>query len=269
VIAGDTVYFSGAREFLVVSLRTGAVAGRTALDSTTTHLFGQRVAVSSSLGVYPTTASLSVFDPATGAVTRQLSLPGGTLMTPLIAGSRLFAVSQDGVFFAIDAGSGQVQFQVPTGARQPVAGSVHVAGQLAFFVNRKGTVVCVDLDAHAVHWKASAPAGTGGIFQDIEVTPKGIFAFAGGSLYAFSPSDGSPLYPPITGVSTPPLVRDDTLYFGTEKGALAAVEAETGKRLKSLDLKETPTTRPQEDGPRILLGTASGQVLVIYPGTMP
>src|SRR5208337_1784249 len=112
----DNLYFTGPKEFLAVAIRTGAVVSRTVLDSTTTHLFGQRVAVSSSLGVYPTSTSLNVFDPATGATVRQIPLAGGTLMSPTISDGRVLVVSQAGVFFAIDPESGQPLFQVPTGA---------------------------------------------------------------------------------------------------------------------------------------------------------
>ncbi len=155
VIGPENLYFTGSKEFLVVSIRTGTVVSRTSLDSATTHLFGQRVAVSSSLGVYPTAASLTVFDPATGAAVRQIPIAGGTLMTPAISDGRVLVVNQAGVFLALDPESGQALFQVPTGASQPVAGSVVVSGSRAFFADRKGLVVCVDMDAHKTLWKVA------------------------------------------------------------------------------------------------------------------
>jgi len=269
VLAGDTLYFTGSKEFIVASAKTGQVAGRLALDSVTTHLFGQRVAVSGSLGVYPTSGSIMVFDPATGTAIRQIPVAGGTLMTPAISGGRVFVVSQTGVFLAADPQSGQVLFQVPTGASQPVAGSVLVAGTRAFFADRKGLVVCVDLQGRKVAWKAPLKgSGSKGVFQDLEKSANGVFAFAGDTIYAFSAADGSELFPPITGASTPPLDRDGRLYFGARDGTLIIADDRTGKMVRSLDLKATLNTRPQPDGPRLLLGGEEGQVFVVYPGSI-
>ncbi len=267
VIAGDILYFTGAREFLVVKSRTGAVVSRTALDSTTTHLFGQRVAVTSGLGVLPTSTSLSIFDPATGATIRQIPIPEGTLMTPTITrDGRVLVVSQAGEFLVIDPVSGKVAFQVPTGAGQPIATSVLVSGTKAFFADRKGLVVCVDMDARKVLWKHPLKSrGPVGVFQDLEQSARGIFIFAQNTIYGISAADGAELFPPITGVSTPPLYRAGRLYFGTQNGTLSEADEQTGKTMKSLDLKAVATTRPQPDGPRLLLGSATGRVIIVYP----
>ena len=269
VLGPDNMYFTGSKEFLVVAGRTGAVVVRTPLDSSTTHLFGQRVAVSGTLGVFPTSSSLSIFNPATGATIRQIPLAGGTLMTPTIADSRVLVVSQAGVFLAIDPESGEVLYQVPTGSSQPVASSVLVSGSRAFFADRKGAVICVDMDAHKVLWKAALKGqGNMGVFQDLEKSTDGIYAFAGNSIYALSAADGSELFPPISGASTPPLEQGGRLYFGTQSGTLAAVDEKTGKTVKSLDLKAVPSTRPKADGPRLIFGSTTGQVFVVYPDSI-
>ena len=269
VIGPDNLYFTGSKEFVVVAARTGAVLTRTPLDSSTTHLFGQRVAVSSTLGVFPTSTSLTIFNPATGAMLRQIPIAGGTLMTPTIADGRVLVVSQTGVFLAMDPESGEVLFQVPTGSSQAVASSVLVSGTRAFFADRKGAVVCVDMDAHKVAWKAVLKgAGTTGVFQDLEKSADGIYAFAGNTIFALSAGDGSELFPPIGGASTPPLERGGRLYFGTQSGTLAAVDEKTGKTVTSLDLKAVASTRPRADGPRLLLGSTTGQVFVVYPDSI-
>jgi outer membrane protein assembly factor BamB len=181
----------------------------------------------------------------------------------------VLVVSQTGVFLAIDPESGQVLFQVPTGSSQPVASSVLVSGSRAFFADRKGLLVCVDMDAHKVLWKVPLKGqGNVGIFQDLEKSANGIFAFAGNTIYAFSAADGSELFPPISGASTPPMDRGGMLYFGTQSGALVAADEGTGKTVKSLDLKAVANTRPQADGPRVLVGSTTGQVFVVYPDSI-
>jgi outer membrane protein assembly factor BamB len=269
VIGSENLYFTGSKEFLVVAVRTGAVVSRAALDSSTTHLFGQRVAVSPTLGVLPTSTSLVIFNPASGATVRQIPIPGGTLMSPTISDGRVLLVNQAGVFLAVDPESSEVLFQVPTGASQPVASSVLVSGSKAYFADRKGTVVCVDMDARKVAWKVSLKGQATGVFQDLEASAGGIYAFAGNAIHALSASDGSELFPPIGGASTPPLDRGGRLYFGTQSGTLAVVDERTGKTVKSLELKAVAATRPKADGSRLLFGSTTGQVFVVYPDSIP
>ena len=271
VVSAGTLYFTGGKEFLVANARTGALASRTPLDSATTHLFGQRVAVAGGVGVYPTSAGLTVFDPATGATVRQVAIPGGTLMTPAFTDDgRVLVVSQAGILFSIDPSAGQVLFQVPTGASQPVASSVLVSGSRAFFADRKGLVVAVDLDTHKVVWRATLK-GTGsmGVFQDLARSADGVFAFASNTIFGFSAADGTELFPAISGASTPPLDRDGKLYYGTQAGALQVADDRTGKPLESLDVKDALSARPASDGPRVILGSSRGQVLVVYPDSIP
>jgi outer membrane protein assembly factor BamB len=127
----------------------------------------------------------------------------------------------------------------------------------------------VDLDGHKVLWKVQLKGkGSTQVFQDLEKSSRGIFAFAGNAIYAISAADGSELFPPINGASTPPLSLNGKLYFGTQDGTLAEVDEETGQTVKSLALKAVPNTRPTEDGPRVLIGSTMGQILVVYPASI-
>ena len=75
VVADGKVYFSGAKEFIIASLSAGTVVSRTNLDSASAHLFGQHVLVSPPLGLYPTTAAVRLFNPATGGAMRDVPCP--------------------------------------------------------------------------------------------------------------------------------------------------------------------------------------------------
>jgi outer membrane protein assembly factor BamB len=190
-------------------------------------------------------------------------------MTPAIADGKVLVVSQAGVFLAVDPVTGQVIFQVPTGASQAVAGSVRVSGSRAFFADRKGALVCVDMEAQKMLWKVPVKLqGTAGVFQDLELSDKGIYLFAGNTIYGLSTENGEELFPSLPDASTPPLHRAGRLYFGMHNGTLAVADAETGKIVKSLELKTIASTRPQPDGPRLLIGTTTGQVLVVYPDSI-
>ncbi len=269
VVAGGNVYFSGGKEFVIARLATGAVVSRTALDSTSAHIFGQHVMVAPPLGLYPTTTTVRVFDPATGKVTRDIQMPGGSMMSPALADGKVLAVNQAGVFLVVDAASGNVDAQIPTQATQPVALSVSLKGQSAFFADRKGLVVAVDLAGKQMLWSTPLPGtGSGGVFQDLEVTDTGVYAFARGTLFAFSTADGKQLFDPVPGVTTPPLVSNGRLYIGNAEKKLLVLDPVTGKTIASLDVGARLSTRPSTDGNRIFAGTNRGEILVINPDAL-
>jgi hypothetical protein len=150
-VAGPgTVAFTGRREFLVLDLRDRHAIIRTAPDSTSAHLFGQRVFMSDATGIFPTSTSLRIFDPRTGKTLHDFPIPGGTLMTPTLADGKIYAVSQAGTLMVVAADSGAILAQVTTPASQPVAISVFVTGTQAFFADRKGVLMAVDTAAKRV-----------------------------------------------------------------------------------------------------------------------
>ncbi len=268
VTGPGVVAFSGAREFLVLDAGTGQPAARTPLDGASTHLFGQHVSIADTVGVFPTSSSLRLFDPRTGRTLHDYPIPGGTLMSPSVVGGRIYAVSQAGLFVAVDQATGSVLTQIPTPANQPVATSVLVEGSRAYFADRKSLLVAVDLDAQRVAWRKTLPGqGGGGVFQDLAGSADGVYVFTRNTVYAYG-TDGTPLFAPVPGASTPPLLLDGRLYFGTQSGKLSAVDALTGRPVASLDVGAVLNTRPVQDGPRIVVGTTKGDILVIYPGTM-
>jgi len=110
-------------------------------------------------------------------------------------------------------------------------------------------------------------AGSMGVFQDIVASADGrsLFVFASDAIFALSAADGSLLFEPLTGASTPPLSRDGKLYFGTIDKTLAVVDEATGKAVASLPMKAVLSTRPQPDGQRLVVGDRTGRVFVISP----
>ena len=120
------------------------------------------------------------------------------MMSPSLVDGKILTVSQSGILIVLDPATGSVDTQIPTPATQPVALSVTVKGQSAFFADRKGLVVGVDLAGKKLLWSTKLPgSGSGGVFQDLEVSETGVFVYARGNLYAFSPGDGKPLFDPI------------------------------------------------------------------------
>jgi outer membrane protein assembly factor BamB len=267
LIIGSRLYFSGASEFVVANAATGAVVFREQLDAASTHQFGQRVAVIGQVGVFPTTAGVKLFDPATGAAKQDVPITSGSMMTPAAWNGKIVTVSQEGVLYVLDS-SGSVLGKVATKAIQPVAVAVSIVGDKGYFADRKGLVVAVDLANLKVLWQISLAKTSTGVFQDLECGPQGVYAYAKGALYALGLAQGETLFAPIAGVTCPPLYRDGKLYYGTEQNALSIADAATGKVLGSLDAKARITTRPLWLDGLLYVGTATGEVVEINPAAV-
>jgi outer membrane protein assembly factor BamB len=263
------LYFTGASEFVIAEPSTGAIDYRGDLDSASAHQFGQRVAQLDQYGVFPVTNGVRLFDLGTGATTREIPVPGGSMMTPAVWNGKIVTVSQDGVLVVIDPSTGTILSQVPTKAIQPVAVSVQVRNNNGYFADRKGLVICVDLGAAKVLWQVSLVAKQSvGVFQDLECGPEGVFAYGKGSVYGLSLAKGEPLFSPIAGVTCPALYHDGKLYYGTDQGMLRIADAATGKVLGSLDVKTKVTARPEWLEGLLYLGTTGGEIVVVNPAAV-
>jgi len=228
VLGAGKLYFSGQNEFLVLSLGTGAVISRAARDSATTHpvrpargrfLLPRRV---------PDFDLYCLFDlPRCNDAARFSSL-GGTLMSPVIA-RRLRHGQPGGVSSPSIRRADRCLFQVPTGARQPVAGSVHVRGERAFLHEPKGdpvgawTLGCARCCGNPV----DMPRGRGHLPGPRDLS--GVFRLYRRPRSTRSAADGLPLFPPISGASTPPLIAGEAV-FGDTGGNPRRGGRGTGKR---------------------------------------
>ncbi len=266
---GNNVYFSGADEFIIANAANGNVITRMSLDAPFSHIFGRRVVPFGSFAVFPADDVLRLINLYSGETLREIPVPDGTRMTPAVYNGKLLIVSQQGVFLIIDPQSGGVEVQIPTGAAQPVALAPTVHGSQAFFADRKGLIVAVDLAGRRVSWEVPLPrdqeAGSG-VFQDLAAGPHGVFAWARGTLFGFSRETGAPLFAPIGGVSSPPLYRaeEGLLVFGSRDGMLVLADP-SGQVRRRLDLKAVVTAQPAWSDGLLLLGTQDGELIQVNP----
>jgi outer membrane protein assembly factor BamB len=269
LLLGSRLYFTGASEFIIAEPATGTIDYRGDLDTASAHQFGQRVARLDQYGMFPVASGVRLFDLGTGAATREIPVPAGSMMTPVAWNGKIVTVSQEGLLVVIDPSSGDILSQISTKAIQPVAVSVQVREDRGYFADRKGLVVCLDLAAAKVLWQVPLVARQSvGVFQDLEAGPEGVFAYGKGSLYGLSLARGEPLFTPLSGVSCPPLYRDGRLFFGTDQGSLRIADAATGKILGSLDVKTKITSRPEWLEGLLYLGSAGGEIIVVNPAAI-
>lgn len=267
VLIGNNVFFSGSDEFLILNSASGKILTRMNLDKDYSHLFGRRVVHFGQFALFPTNNSIRFINLYSGETMREIAVPGGTRMTPAVYNGKLLIVNQEGLFMVIDPATEKVVQRIATKAVQPVALKIDTLDNRAYFAGRKGQVVCVDLEAGEVAWQRKLEAGKDiGIFHDLEAVPDGVFVFADKSIYGFSLADGSPLFAPIRGVSSPPLyyALPSLLYYGSTSGELIAADT-SGRIRKRLKVKGNITTRPYWDNGNLIVGTDSGELMVINP----
>lgn len=269
VIIGNRVFFSGAKELIVVSLRDGEIRQQISLPGDKSHLFGRRIVPFGDRVLYPANNSIEGFNPASGAFNTFTRLEGtGSRMTPGIAGDSVLIADQEGLFIRIND-RGAVTDEIRTAALQPIAQAVSVRGSLAAFSGRRGDVAAVDLDSFSLAWQRKLADEGVSVAADLLITPEGIYAYSReGSIYGLSPADGSDLFTPIRGAATPPAYRDGELVYGTKDGKLILASAADGATEKSLNLGGIPSTRPVITDGLIALGTRQGRVLLIEPAAI-
>ena len=267
ILIGDNLYLSGANEFVIVNASTGNVITRMDLEKDYSHMFGRRVVSFGQTALFPTNRSIRLINLYTGETRKEIMVPEGSRMTPGVYNSKILIVNQQGELCIINAETEKVEDRIKTGAIQPVAITVSIYNDRAYFADRKGRVVCVDLAEKRVLWERTLRSiKERGIFQDLEVGKHGVFAVSEETLYGYSLLEGDDLFRPIKNVSSPPLYREDQgrLYFGMAANLLLVSDI-GGRILKEVDVGRKVTTRPRFEGGNLIVGTDSGELIVISP----
>ena len=262
VLINSNVYFSGARELVIAEQRGGKVIGRIPLSGESAHLFGRRVVQLGNDVLLPANETIKVINASTGEVKREIPIPKGSRMTPAVWKDKLVIVDQQGSVLIINpAGKSAVEAEISTSAVQPVALSLTLLGDLAFFSGRKGTVVCVDLAKKSVRWERDL-AST--VFNDIICGTAGAYVYSKGQIFGLSITDGKNLFSPIPGVTSPPLLDGNSLYYGTQKEFISA-NAVNGSIKKKTYVGNAVTSRPVRIGSTIAAGTDRGEMIIFNP----
>ena len=264
VLIEEMVYFSGSKELVIAEAATGEISERIPLEGASAHLFGRRVVPYRGDILFPTNGSIQIRDGRTGGIKHEVEIPNGSRMTPAVWGQTIVIANQQGALLMLDPYSDTpILGNVPTRAVQPVALSVTVWADRAFFSGRRGTVVCVDLADQEVLWERKLPEGTS-VFTDIACNGRGLYAFSKGTLYALSVEDGSDLFPPLLDATSPAECGGNRFYYGVGN-ALAVVNAGTGNELRRIRVPGMVVTAPVTEGSKVIAGTENGRLLVINP----
>jgi len=147
---------------------------------------------------------------------------------PIIDRGRVFAVSHGGLMVSIDLRSGRRIWQKEVGSMT----SPWVAGDYIFMLTNEAEIAAISRDDGRVYWVTSLPRFTDPKSKDQPIIWNGpllasdrlIVAGSNGEIQAISPYTGKFLgkIDMPSGVSVPPVIANQTLYFLTDNATLVA-----------------------------------------------
>ena len=269
VLGTGLIAFAGDKELSVFDASSGKQLFSRALDSSDSGLFGRRPAIAGNKLYLATSDGIVVLDAQSGSSVGTIALHDDVEMTPAVSGTKLYAASVGGVFYVMDGEGLSVSGQVTTPATQPYAAAPLVSGGYAYFVDRKGLAVCIDLGAQTVAWSKRVDAGKNlNVLQDPVVGDSGLYVFAKSTIYGLSSRTGERLFEPIGGASSPPAIVGGALWFGTQDNRIVAADPLTGKTRATLPVPARVVGAAVESGDLLAFPTESGQVFFVNPATM-
>ncbi|MBN1241670.1 MAG: PQQ-binding-like beta-propeller repeat protein [Spirochaetales bacterium] len=256
------VYVSGSRELVVLDGATGLELARRPVEPGA----GDRAAPFPDGVLLASATGFDLIDPDTAATLREVRVEGGVSMSPAHFQGLAAVVDKGGRFMLYDVASGEKRLEIATSARNPLPSAPRIFESLACFGDSSGLVVLVDLGEGRVRWERRMSEGPA---SELELNASGTVAFAGDTIRAWD-ADGLELMEPIRGVSAPPLLSRDALYFGTVSGELVVWRigppppAKTG----SAALGDIASARPLLAGGFLYIGTRGGKLVKLDPAKL-
>jgi outer membrane protein assembly factor BamB len=269
-IAGaGVVAFAGDKSLAVLDASSGKLRYSVPLNSTDSGLFGRRPAIAGNKLFLATASGIKVFSLDSGESVGTIALSEDVETTPAVVGSTLYIVSVGGVFSIIDGQTLSVTGQIKTSATQPYAAAPIVSDGSAYFIDRKGLAVRIDLNAQTVAWSKRVDAGKNlNVLQDFALGDSGLYVFAKATIYGLSIKDGKRLFEPIAGVSSPPIIAEGRLWFGTLDDRIVAVDAVTGKTQGTLSVSSRVVGAPAKSGGLLVFPTQTGSAIFVDPAAL-
>ena len=266
VSAGDRIAFSGQNEFILAEGSSGRQLASLSLDLPDKHIFGRRVVEAGDILIFPGNEALKLYSKSDGSLLREVAIPGGSRMYPLYDGKRLYIVNLQGELLAMGL-DGEIQDRLTTGASQMIGVSLIQNGEKAFFGDKKGKVFAVSLNPLRLLWTKDAAASGKVVFSDTLCTAEGgVFAYYRGRLYGFDTENGTPLFSPRSGLTTPPMSYGGYLYAGGGEQGVMVIDPPSGETVKTIALEEhQPLSYLSPVNGRIAVPCDDGWVYEINP----
>ncbi len=199
--------------------------------------------------LYVTTGygELIAVDPATGGVAWRQRLEAG-IGAPTVEAGVVYIVSRNSQAWAVDAGTGQLIWNVPasnTGAVLAGGAAPAVAGRIVAFPFGSGEIGGILRRSGAELWLTSVAGGRdGAAYANInDITSDPVVAngriYAGnqsGRVVAIDPARGTRLWTADEGAYSPMLVTGNDLFFVSDRNELIRLDASSGARVWGTEL---------------------------------
>ena len=177
--------------------------------------------------------------------------------TPTVRGGLVYAVSRDGIGWAVDTGTGRVAWQIaglPDAAGVVGPAGPAVSDRLAVFPFGSGEILAAFREGGAPAWRASVRGDRVGsafaAFEDVTGDP----VFADGRIYvgnstgrltAIDERSGERLWTAREGALGPPWPAGDSVFAVTDAAQLVRLDAADGSPIWAADLPGFVRERPR------------------------
>jgi len=268
VIAFDQIYFSGKRTLSVYNPVKREVSNVYTLNSRSTHQYGRRIIPFGNTIALPTDDSIILLTPDLEKTLRTINIPGGLLMTPLSYQNQLYCVSIDGRIYKIDR-NGKITASGYSNAFSPTAMTIAVQNGLGYISDKKGLVLCFDLETLNVLWETPIPDQGRLVFRDIMIEDKTLYVYSEGFLYLFDSEKGDFLETFNFRFETPPLVENGLLYGAVNNRRFIIMNLENRVILEDLELSANPCSPVFSNQGIALIGMENGRIMIMNQPRKP
>lgn len=262
VICFDQVYFSGKRTLTVFSPKKREVTGIYSLNGRSMHQYGRRVTSFENKIVLPTDDTIILLSPDLKNTLKVINIPGGSLMTPLSYESFLYSVSNDGRIHKIDSAGNVVQSGFSS-AFTPLGMSIATSGGKGFFSDRKGLIVCFNLETLEILWENSIPDEGKLVFRDLMPDGDSIYLYSDGYVYRFHKDKGDFQETLPFHFETPPLIDQGILYGAVDREHLMILNLDDRLSKNVISLQAPPTSPVYVSHGMVVIGMNNGRILII------
>lgn len=262
VVAYNKVYFSGKRTLSVFDPVKEEVTGVYSLNSRSMHQYGRRVTAFEGGIALPTDDTIVILSPDLDKTVKVINIPGGSLMTPLNYRSYLYCVSNDGRIHKIN-NRGTIIQSGYSSAFTPMGMSITTSDGKGYFSDRKGLIVCFDLETLEVLWENSIPESGKLVFRDLIPDGDSIYLYSEGSLFHFDKDKGDYLETLPYHFETPPYIEQGILYGAVDRENLIILNLKNQQDMNWISLQAPPTSPVYSSQGMVVIGMNNGRILIL------
>lgn len=195
-------------------------------------------------GVYASAAPVQA-----GHILWRFQTAGRVFSSPVVSGGMLYAGSDDGFLYALDAATGQFKWKAKNGGA--IHSSPAVDSGMVYFLSQDGNAYALDAAAGTERWKFSTQ---GESRQNVT----GIYGFVASREVVPDPWDF---------FLSSPAIADGTVYFGSGDHHVYALDARTGKLRWSFEAASVVHATPAISGGLVFVGDLDGHFYALDAAT--